>query len=449
MEKTFIQPKKWLATLIFFVVFLGATPKAISAVPNEVQAVFVNNGCLNCHSGATPSGGLSLDDATISETSLVNIVANCSNNNSLLVEPGSPSTSVLIEKLANANPNCGGVMPPNGNQINAQDLQIISDWIVAIGPAAQFGLFNLSQTAVTVQETDPSVTITVNRDFGSQGAVSIDYVVDTLSGDNATSPTDFQAAAGTLSFADGVISQQIPITLVDDTVFEGTETFSVSLSNPQNGAVLGNNSLAKVTIIDNEFANQPGTFLFSKVNYSVAENTGTLNVTIVRSFGAAGQVTLDLSTTDASAISNLDYTSLSTSLIFDQGVKTQTASITILDDNIEEANESFTMTMSNPTGGATLGSPNSVQVTIIDDDAPAGGGSGGGTGGGTGGGGAGGGGTGGGNGGGSAANQTSDANFEAAGSVFYLIPIMLIMLLANFYRKQRADKRAKGQVASH
>ncbi|MDQ7048247.1 MAG: Calx-beta domain-containing protein [Enterobacterales bacterium] len=356
MGNVIIHSIKQQATLIISLFLLGLSPAAYSALPNAVQAVFVNNGCLNCHSGANPSGGLSLDDAIVAETSLVNIVANCSNNNGLLVDPGSPSTSVLVQKLANANPNCGGVMPPNGNRISAQDLQVISDWIVAIGPAAQFGLFNLNQIAISVQETDPSVTLTVNREFGSQGVVAIDYVVDTLAGDSATSPTDFQAAAGTLNFADGVTSQSITITLVDDTVFEGTETFSVSLSNPQNGAVLGNRSLAKVMIIDNEFSNQPGTFLFSKVNYSVAEDGLTLDVTIVRSFGAAGQVTVDLSTADGTALANSDYTALSTSLVFAEGVKMQTATISIIDDTVEEMDETFTLTMSNPTGGAILGS---------------------------------------------------------------------------------------------
>ena len=115
-------------TLLCLLCFFTSYSSVIhSAVPNEVQAIFENNTCLDCHSGNTPSGNLSLDDAIISEAALVDITANCSNNNAKLVELGDAPNSILYQKLANQNINCGGVMPPSGSLISEGDLTIIFD----------------------------------------------------------------------------------------------------------------------------------------------------------------------------------------------------------------------------------------------------------------------------------------------------------------------------------
>ena len=406
---------------------------ANAAIPDEVQAVFVNNGCLNCHTGGAPSGGLSLDDATISETALIDIVANCSINNSTLVEPGNPQVSVLYIKLASQNPNCGGVMPPGGPLISGGDLNIIFDWIVSIGPATQFGLFSMQETAVDVNETDPQVVLTVNRDLGTGGQVMVDFSVATVGTDTAVSPTDFEAQTGTLVFEDGETSKEITVILVDDDVFEGTEVFSVTLSNPQGGAVLGGASQTKVSIIDNEFDNQPGTFFFSRVSYTAAEDVGTFDVMVIRSFGAAGQVSVNLTSSNGTAIVNSDYQVVNSTLVFEEGIKNQTISVVVMDDAIEEQAEQFMLTLSNPNNGALLGAPSNVTVTINDNDAPTGGGGGGGggSGGGTGGG------SGGGTGGGEPSEPAQEVDFEAAGALGFSSILLLLML----FRRRKASHK--------
>ncbi len=415
----FVAFNRFKLLLILLQLLAGLTVhSAYSAVSAEVQAVFANNTCLNCHAGGNPSGGLGLDDATISDNEMRDIVANCSNNNSKLVDPGNPEASVLYIKLASQNPNCGNVMPPSGNLISTTDLNTIYDWIISIGPAAQFGLFVMNNTAVTVNETDTNVTLTVNRQLGTQGTSTVDFTVSTVIPDTATSPTDFIAQSGTLTFADGETTKTITVVLADDTVFEGTEVFSVTLSNPSGGAVLGAAVQTKVSITDNEFDNQPGTFFFSRTASNVAEDAGTLDITILRSFGAAGQVSIDIASADFSANAGTDYQAVSQTVVFEEGERNQSVSITILDDAIEEQAESFRLTLSNPANGALLGSINrlTVTVTIDDNDAPTGGGSGGGTGGsGTGGSGT--GGTG-------STTPEEEVEFVAAGSLFYLFSML-------------------------
>ncbi len=395
---------------------------AADPVPNEVQTIFDNNCLTNCHQGNTPSGGLSLDDAAISGDALVDVVANCSNNGSKLVEPGDPAVSVLYIKLF-PNPNCGNsAMPIGAPLLTDNDRNIIFDWIVSIGPAAQFGLISMEQTTVTVQETDANVTLIVNRELGTTGEITVDFAAAMLGFDTAESPTDFVAQAGTLTFADGETSKQITVVLADDDVFEGSEIFSVTLSNPQNGAVLGGATQTKVSITDDEFDDQPGTFFFGRVSYSTEEDATNMDVTVIRSFGAAGQVSVELSSADGDALSNSDFQAVNSTLIFEEGVKNQTFSVSIIDDDIEESAETFTLRLANPSNGALLGAPQNVTVTINDNDAPAsdGGGTGGDTGGDTGGGDAGGdsGGT---------NEPAEEVEFEAAGSLFYLLPLMLLL----------------------
>ena len=44
--------------------------------------------------------------------------------------------------------------------------------------------------------------------------------------------------------------------------------------------------------------------------------------------------------------------------------------IALSDDSLVEGNETFSVALASPTGGATLGSPSSETVTIADNDVP-------------------------------------------------------------------------------
>ena len=64
-----------------------------------------------------------------------------------------------------------------------------------------------------------------------------------------------------------------------------------------------------------------------------------------------------------------DYASTSGTLSWASGdTANKTFSVPITNDTLDEPNETFTVTLTSPTGGATLGSPSSATVTIMDDD---------------------------------------------------------------------------------
>ncbi len=416
--------KKKLMKVISVCILMFSYEGVAFDVPDNVQDVFVRNNCLNCHAGANPSGNLALDDAAVSEASLVSIGANCSNSGDILVVPGDVNASVLHQKLANVNIACGGVMPPNGNLLSTVDLAIIDNWIISIGSAQQFGLLIFQEPSTNVDEDQPEVSVIVNRELGSQGVVTVDFIASRITGDSAENGTDFIETSGTLTFVDGETSQQITVPLIDDDIFEGTEVFTVQLivGTESGGAVIGEPSQTKVNIIDNELDVNPGTFLFSRVSYNVDENvsSGNIDITIIRSFGATGEVSVNYSTSNSGAVSGSDYQTTTGTLVFPEGDKSETFTITILDDAVEEETEFFNLSLSQPAGGAELGAPSSVQININDDDATSDGDDGddgddggdGGTG----------------NSGGVDIAATEDAEFEAAGSFNYLFLFFIGLL---------------------
>jgi hypothetical protein len=123
-----------------------------------------------------------------------------------------------------------------------------------------------------------------------------------------------------------------------------------------------------LTITDNETP-PPGTIQLSASAYSVAENGASVTITATRTGGSNGAVGVSYATTNGTALSGSDYTTASGTLSWANGdTANKTFAVTILNDTVSESTETFTASISTPTGGATLGSPSSATVTITDDD---------------------------------------------------------------------------------
>lgn len=93
-----------------------------------------------------------------------------------------------------------------------------------------------------------SAIVTVTRSGNTSSPASVDYAT---SDGSATQKGDYTLAAGTLTFAAGETSKTFPILIIDDVFQEGTESFSVTLSNPI-GTTLGVRSVTTVKIFDND-----------------------------------------------------------------------------------------------------------------------------------------------------------------------------------------------------
>ncbi len=217
---------------------------------------------------------------------------------------------------------------------------------------------------VTVNEAAGTLTYTVTLSNPSASTVTV--TASTSSG-TATSGTDFSAAATPLTFAPGVTSQTVTVAILDDAVFEGSETFSVDLSAPTN-ATIATGSVT--TTIADDGTGTGGTdndtpSLTLTGPAVIDEAAGTATYTVTLSNASASTVTVAYATSDASATAGTDYASTSGTLSFAPGVLVQTITVPINNDTALEVSESFAVTLSTPVG-ATIAS-GTVTSSIVDD----------------------------------------------------------------------------------
>lgn len=248
----------------------------------------------------------------------------------------------------------------------------IEDGTLTFGEAPQGGILAFSTANFSLGEDGTVVTeVTVTRTSGSSGEVSATISLG-ADGDTATAPDDYDNSAITVTFADGdTEAKTITIPIVDDSVEEDDETVSLTLSNPTNEAVLGSQDTATLTIVDNDTGTEPGTLAFSGANFSVNEDgIAVTEVTVTRSGGSTGEVsaTISLGADGDTATASDDYNNAAIPVTFADGDTEETIIVPIVDDSVDEDDETVSLTLSNPTGGAVLGSQDTATLTIVDND---------------------------------------------------------------------------------
>jgi Ca2+-binding RTX toxin-like protein len=242
------------------------------------------------------------------------------------------------------------------------NLNLDSNAFVFVNPIATLAFEN---TSYSVNE-DGTVSVTILRSGSLTGTASATL---TLSNGTATAPDDYNNASIALSFADGETSKTFTIPIVNDSIYEGSETITLSLTNASSGVNFGAQNTANLTIIDDDTP-VPGTLAFSSANYSVNED-GTVyaQVTVIRTGGSDGSVGATITLANGSATESEDYNSNSIAVNFANGETSKTITIPIVNDTVYESNETINLTLTNATGGASLGTQTTATLTIFDNDA--------------------------------------------------------------------------------
>jgi hypothetical protein len=100
---------------------------------------------------------------------------------------------------------------------------------------------------------------------------------------------------------------------------------------------------------------------------SIAQSAGAINLTVTLSVAPTYTTTVGYATSNGTATAGSDYSASSGTLTFAPGITSQVISVPIIDDDTDEPNETFTVTLNSPSN-AIVGTPNSTTVTITDDD---------------------------------------------------------------------------------
>lgn len=245
----------------------------------------------------------------------------------------------------------------------------MSGQIVVEGGGAP-GSLRFSNASYTGGEGSGSATITVQRVGGDDGAVSVQY---TTGNGTATAGSDYVATSGTLSWPDNDDGPKtFNVTIIDDTADEPNESVNLTLANPTGGATLGSPSSAVLIITDNDPSGPsptPGSLSFTTASQDVQEGAGNATVMVRRTGGTSGAVSVEYQSGGGTATAGDDYTAVSGVLSWAGGDgANKTFQLPIFDDTDAEGSETVNLTLSNPTGGATLGTPVNQSVTILDDD---------------------------------------------------------------------------------
>lgn len=115
-------------------------------------------------------------------------------------------------------------------------------------------------------------------------------------------------------------------------------------------------------------ANNPGTLALNNTTYSIAENGSSATITVTRTGGTSGVVSVNYATAAGTATAGSDYTSATGTLSWADGDSAnKTFTIPIINDGAREPDETATITLSNTTGSATLGTATAT-LTITNDD---------------------------------------------------------------------------------
>ena len=243
-----------------------------------------------------------------------------------------------------------------------------SDYVLNGQPLGTPGLLpTLSINDVTVTEGDSGTTnavFTVNLSAASTQTVSVNY--GTANG-TATAGSDYTATSNTLSFAPGQTSKTISVPIVGNTLAEGSENFTLNLSNPTNATI--SDAQAVGTIIDNDLASVLPQLSINDVIVTEGDN-GTSNAvfTVNLSTASTQAINVNYATANGTATAGSDYTATSNTLSFAPGQTSKTITVQVNGDTLDEVNETFTLNLSSPTN-ATIADAQGI-ATIQDNDSP-------------------------------------------------------------------------------
>ncbi|MBD1160404.1 hypothetical protein IDG51_03935, partial [Pelagibacterales bacterium SAG-MED14] len=221
----------------------------------------------------------------------------------------------------------------------------------------------------TTNESSTSTNLTVTLSAASAQDVTVDFTTAWPGGlpTTADAGLDYTATNGTLTISAGDTTGTIPVTVIQDNIFEEDEILYINLSNPINATI--SDARGVLTITDDE--SRPTATLTVDAT-SIDENSGsslTLTATLTGATKDTNSVYLDTSGTATEATDYTDGNGVINNIIISAGSTTGTVNFTPTDDSIYEGDETAIISINTVAGKAVENStPQEVTITITENE---------------------------------------------------------------------------------
>ena len=121
--------------------------------------------------------------------------------------------------------------------------------------------------------------------------------------------------------------------------------------------------------LNNAIAMGQGNVSFTSATFQANENAGTATITVQRTGGSVGNISVNYSTADGTAIDGINYTGTSGTLVWTDGdASTKAFSVPVTDDGFIDADTTVQLILNGPAGGATVVRPGTATLTISNTD---------------------------------------------------------------------------------
>jgi len=238
---------------------------------------------------------------------------------------------------------------------NRLDLESLEDRLV---PAASITIADATIVEGNAGTTNVLLQVSVSEPHSN--AVSVNYT--TVNG-SALAGSDYDAVSGTLTFKKNEMTKTISVPVRGDNLAEGTESFTVQLSNGKTAWIADGSATVRITDDDPRI---------SVSDRSASEgNSGATEYKFTVSLSAASNqtVTVDYTTNNGTATAGSDYVATNGTVTFLPGQPTsQEITVVVNGDHTPEDNENFTLNLSNASSNAQIS--DGVGDGTINDDEP-------------------------------------------------------------------------------
>lgn len=306
-----------------------------------------------------------MSDISPSRGTIVFVEGSTAENITFNVTPDSiPEPSELLF-VRLTNPMGGAVLAGQGNQA---DVTILANDVP----------ISWSQTLTTVQEESGLIQLTLTRGVLADGSMAGDMAAQstvqvTTNSGSASSGSDFSPISQTVTFAPGVSSASVPVTIVDDNSPEGDEMFTLVLSSPSSDAVLSPPSTATVLIRINDNAGGLA-FFASPGPVIIREDEQTIGRFIVRrTVGTFGNLTAEwrIVSNQDSSLASSDFSPAQGTVTILDGATDANLDVVAFNDDIPEVSEGFTVELVrviSEFGGLSDSSPRLASLIVAESD---------------------------------------------------------------------------------